>query len=50
MQYVVFGFFDDSGDRWADGDLENDLVTFSYDDYLDIGFHYIIVEVYQRAR
>jgi hypothetical protein len=36
--------------HWADGDLQNDVVTFSYDDYLDIGFHYVIVEVYQRAR
>jgi hypothetical protein len=38
-----------SGDYWADGDVQNDIVTFSYD-YLDIGFHFIIVEVYQRAR
>jgi hypothetical protein len=44
------GFFDDTGDRWADGDLQNDVVTFSYDDYLDIGFHYVVVEVYRRIR
>jgi hypothetical protein len=46
----TFGFSDQSGYRWAAGDLTNDLLMFSYDDSLDIGFPSIIVEVYQRAR
>jgi hypothetical protein len=45
----TFAFTNATGDYWADGVLENDAVTFSYDDYLDTGSHYVIVEVYKRT-
>jgi hypothetical protein len=40
--------FGAGGYVWASGVIDGDLLTFQYDDYLDIGFHSIVVEVYAR--
>jgi len=44
----ALAFTDMAGYEWANGELKNDVVTFRYDDYLDTGSHYIIVEEYAR--
>lgn len=35
---------------WAFGEMKEDLLTFRYDDYLDTGFHVIVIETYELER